>query len=153
MSELPQMVVHALTIDCGTGVPTRAFATDENRAALREIIFNTEIPMTTRDRAIYLMGLWPDDNTVSTILLVIQDIDEEGRLAAASALGRIHTAAAVAALGQLVKDRAPDVRRVAINSLGRIGTPAAAEQLRQVASSEESDLNRARAREFLKRMP
>jgi HEAT repeat protein len=85
-------------------------------------------------------------------MLVVEDVDIEGRQAAASVLGRIRTLAAVAALERLAEDRAQTSDAWPINGLGRIGTPEAAERLRQVASSDESNLNRARASEFLGRM-
>lgn len=153
MPEISSLVEKALTTECGSAVVASEFATQANRAAITEAVLDPGASMARRDRAIYLMGLWPDDDTVNTISLVLQEVDEEGRTAAASVLGRIPSPAAVSALGELATDRDPDVRRVALNSLGRIGTPEALERVRQVASSDESNINRARASELLDRMP
>jgi HEAT repeat protein len=141
MTDIPSIVEQALTTECGSTVIPSRFTTAANRAALREIVLNTNEQTDRRGRAIYLLGLWPDDETVATIERVVDGLDEVGRIAAASALGRVATPAAVSALERLAADRAPDVRRVAINGLGAANTPEAVTVLRRVAASDDSDVS------------
>ena len=149
MADTRSIVERSLTTECGSGDVTEGLITPANRAALREIVLNDQEPMDRRGRAIYLLGLWRDDETVATIERVVNDLDEEGRIAAASALGRVATPAAMSALERLTADPASDVRRVAINGLGAARTSEAVAVLRRVAANDESDLNRARAAELL----
>jgi HEAT repeat protein len=149
MADTRSIVERSVTAECGTGVVIEGLITPANRAALHEIVLNDEESMDRRGRAIYLLGLWRDDETVATIERVVDSLDEDGRIAAASALGRVATPTAVSALERLTADRASDVRRLAINGLGAARTSEAAALLRRVAGSDESDLNRARAAELL----
>lgn len=143
------MVERSLTAECGSAVITQGFVTPANRAALSEIVRNDHEPMDRRGRAVYLLGMWPDDETVATLVEVVDELDEAGRSAAASGIGRVKTRAGMSALEHLAGDPSPDVRRVAINGLGAAGTPEATAVLRRVRENDTSEINRARALDLL----
>jgi HEAT repeat protein len=149
MSDPFNIVEYALSSECGTAPITRNFIRTSTRAALVAVALDANESTVRRGRAVYLLGIWRDDETVSVIGRVVDDLDEAGRMAAASALGRVGTPAAMAALERLVADSSPDVRRVAINGLGATPTPEGVATLRRIAVSDPSELNRARAAELL----
>ncbi|MGH3508524.1 MAG: HEAT repeat domain-containing protein [Nocardioidaceae bacterium] len=143
------IVERALSTECGSAVVSDAFITPANRDILRRTARSTAEPMTRRGRAIYLLRYWSDDETVATLEDVIDGVDEEARIAAASALGHIGTTRTLQAIERLAADPSADVRRVAINSLGRLDTPEATTILRNAARADSSELNRTRAADLL----
>lgn len=139
----------ALSVECGTAPITRDFLSAATKAALVAVASDARESALRRGRAVYLLGIWRDDESVSVIERVVDELDEAGRLAAASALGRVGTPAATAALERLLEDPSPDVRRVAINGLGATRTADRIATLQWIAENDPSELNRVRAAELL----
>lgn len=143
------VIERALDATCGNPLVEERAVTEENRAALRRIASDSTTEPTRRARAVYLLGLWADDETTRTLQSILRDLDEQGRIAAASILGRIDTEAAFELLRELSEDASSEVRRIAINGIGTSHMPAATEVLRRLAHEDASELNRRRAAELL----
>jgi len=143
------LVERALSVECGTAPITRDFLSAATKAVLVAVASDARESALRRGRAVYLLGMWRNDESVSVIERVVDELDEAGRMAAASALGRVGTPAATAALERLIADPSPDVRRVSINGLGATRTAERIAILRRIAKNDPSELNRVRAAELL----
>ncbi len=103
-----------------------------------------------RARAVYLLGLWPDAETVAIIERAHHLLDTRGRQAAAATLARVTSTRAVDALVRLADDSDLDVRRVAINGLARSERPEAAIALQALLANEPSSDLRGRIQNGLR---
>lgn len=142
-------VERALEARCGKPLVEEQAVTAENRAVLQDIAENPSAPPERRARAVHLLGHWPDEQTAAVLARILDELDDRGRIAAVSVLGRIDTPTAVDNVIDVAEqDPSPDVRRIAINALGRSGTPAARQALARAADRDDTELNRRRAREL-----
>lgn len=149
MTDIPDVVRRALEAECGNPIVEEHAVDATTRAALERVATEHTWSPEFRNRAVYLLGLWPDDETVAVIGQAVPSLDQRGRMAAGSVLARIHSRAALDLLDPLVRDDSDDVRRVAINAIGESDQPHAAALLRRVASEDHAELNRERAKQVL----
>lgn len=145
------VVEQALVAECGNPLLERRAVNPTTRALLEANAEDPSNESSRRQRAVYLLGLWPDDRTAELLTRVMPTLDEPGRLGAAVTLGRIGTAESINGLIELAKDASPDVRRIAVERLGRTDAPEARRVLSEVASDDSSDFVRARARDAVRR--
>lgn len=148
-TDLPPVVRRALDAECGNPLLEEGAVDSTTHDALNHVVQEDGWPEEQRNRAVYLLGLWPDDDTVAMLERTVDRLDERGRMAAASVLARVHSEVALDLLGQLAGDESEDVRRVAINAIGESPVPEAERMLRRIAADDGAESNRQRAADML----
>lgn len=152
MAHLSPELEEALEAECGSSVdPLLARRRSSDLRALKAIVADDGEPMSRRQSAIHLLGNWRDDEAVAIITEASRQMDEVGRIAAASALGRMGTEPAIRALAEMAKDEALDVRRIAVNGLARSTSDEASRALQATASTDDSEIIRERAAAAMRR--
>jgi len=152
MAHLSPELEEALEAECGSSVdPLLASRKPSDLRALKSIVADDGESMSRRQSAIYLLGNWKDDEAVAIITDAVRQMDEVGKIAAASALGRMGTDPAIRALAELARDEALDVRRIAVNGLARSTADEASRALQAAASTDDSEMIRARAAAAMRR--
>lgn len=141
----------ALNAECGNPLLEQRAVNPTTRRLLEAVIEDSGDEPSRRQRAAYLLGLWPDRRTAELVRRVMPTLDEPGRLAAAATLGRINTSESVDGLVELTADPSPDVRLVAVGRLARSARTVAREALTHLSLNDSFDLVRTRAGEALRR--
>jgi len=152
MAHLSPELEEALEAECGSSVdPLLMRRRSSDLQALKAIVADDTESTSRRQSAIYLLGNWKDDEAVEIIAEASRQMDEIGRIAAASALGRMGTDPAIRALAELARDEALDVRRIAVNGLSRSTSEEALGALQATASTDDSEIIRKRAAAAMRR--
>jgi HEAT repeat protein len=94
------------------------------------------VPPNLRTKALYALGAWGDPAAVPRITQLLPDLDERGRMSALSALDRLGTPEADAAILAHVNDSSPQVRKIVVSALKKRETRQARRALQAVASGD-----------------
>ena len=105
-----------------------------------------------RRRALYILGRWGDPAAVGPIQRLVPHLDDQERVVAIDALGRIGSEEALATVMEHAADPSPDVRRFVVTALQRAGTQGAEERLLSLAEDDPVEFVRTRARQAASRV-
>jgi ATP-dependent DNA helicase RecQ len=113
-----------------------------------------ELPATDRTRRVFQLGEAGSPSALPELIAALEDPNGNVRRLAASALGKIGDAHAVAPLlALLAQEEKPQVRQYAVKALGKIRDPRARPVLQEIAAGEnERDYTRKAARNALRRL-
>ena len=96
-------------------------------------------------RAVYALGRWGDPAVVGDIRSLLPALDEDERIGAIDALGRLGTDEAADGVLAYARDDSLPVRKFVARALGRIGTPRARAGLSELRQSDSSEYIRSLA--------
>jgi HEAT repeat protein len=108
----------------------------EHLAQLRQVAADETAPPLYRSRAIYALGRWGDPAAVADIVRGLPTLNEQGRLSAMDALGRLATPDAERVLTDYAGDASPQVRKLVVEGLARTQGAAAQSTLRGIAERD-----------------
>ncbi len=104
---------------------------------LRSLLsLDSSIPPDFRTKAMYALARWGDASVVPDIVQLLPQLDKHECISALSALGRLGTQEATAAILEYTDDPSPQVRKTAALALRRIGTPEASAKLNELAAND-----------------
>ncbi|WP_084112912.1 HEAT repeat domain-containing protein [Belnapia moabensis] len=151
MSDLPARVTKALNSDCAADLEEILYERRADDFVLVQgfIASERKAGFEHRARAIYLLGRWGDPAAVPTILNILPQLDDRGRIAAIDALGRFGTQEAVAAVIENSRHPSPQIRKIAVHVLGRFDSGEAKERLRETERTDSNALIRKLASKAL----
>lgn len=136
--ELPEELRQALEADDAEEfhLLLRRRRPEDQEALLALLTPDPSVPPDHRTKALYGLGQWGDPTVVPAITRLLPELDDRGKIAALSALGRLPTTESTAALAEHVHDASPQVRKTAVVALSKSDAPEARATLREVAAAE-----------------
>jgi HEAT repeat protein len=108
----------------------------EHLVQLRQVAADETAPPLYRSRAIYALGRWGEPAAVADIVRGLATLDEQGKLSAMDALGRLATPEAEQVLAGYAGDASPQVRKLVVQGLARTTGAAARSTLRAIAERD-----------------
>jgi hypothetical protein len=150
VAELPEELQAALEADdAGELGDIIRRGQPEHLAALKELVAETDADAVLLARAIYALGAWGDTGAAPLILSRMDGLDNQGRLSALNALGRLNVPEGLDVLIDATRDESPQIRKIAVSALARSDSPRATTRLEELASDDPTDWIRADARRAL----
>lgn len=115
----------------------------------RLVSTDPDIDPSDRTKAIYALGRWEDEPSVSRIVNVRSELDEVGTITAVDALGRMGTPEAIDAAAGLAEHDSPHVRKFVAEALGNSSQPEAQQKLIEMEANDPAEFVRDRARRYI----
>jgi HEAT repeat protein len=115
----------------------------------RLVSTDPNIDSSDRTKAIYALGRWDDEPSVSRIVNVLPELDEVGTITAVDSLGRIGTTEAINAVTALADDDSPHVRKFVVEALAKSSSPEAQQKLVDMEANDPAEFVRGRARRLI----
>jgi HEAT repeat protein len=123
----------------------------EDFEMLCRIATSNRMPAALRTKALHALGRWGDPRAVPDIARVLPGLDEDGRIAAIDALGRLGGGEVVEIVAVYRDDPSPRVREFVVQALLRVGGARAHAQLESISRGDPEEWVRKLAREHDKK--
>ena len=152
MAQLPKRIQKAFEADdpCELGLIIKE-KHDEDLASIQALLEpDAEVSPEIRGKALYAVGRWGAPAVIPKIVALLPRLDENNRVCAIDALGRLGTKESLDVISHYAKDKSEVVRKFVVKAASRFKETKAKSLLEEIRDTDKSESIRILAQKVIK---